>query len=154
MAAHNQKLRCKQGDNMVKVVLTHPRAKAPVRANPGDAGMDIFAVESCTLKPGVHAVLPTGVHMEIPYGYVGLVWPRSGMAVRHGVDVLAGVIDSTYRGEIKVSLINHGFDPVEIRVGDRIAQILIQMISQAPCVVVGSLSDSKRGNGGFGSTGV
>jgi dUTP pyrophosphatase len=93
------------------------------------------------------------VHVQIPPGHVGLVWPRSGLAMRHGIDTLAGVIDSDYRGEVRVILVNHGTEPVRIEAGDRIAQLLIQAVLRATFVRAESLDDSARGPGGFGSTG-
>lgn len=135
------------------VRLSHPRTKLPARKHAADAGMDIYAVEPATLKPGVHAVLPTGVHTEIPHGHVGLVWPRSGMAAKHGVDVLAGVVDSGYSGEVMVSLINLGHEDVEIKPGDRIAQMLIQRVELWSCVEVDELGESERGVNGLGSSG-
>lgn len=135
------------------VRLSHPRAKLPRRNHPTDAGLDIYAVECATLRPGVHAVLPTGVHTAIPHGHVGLVWPRSGMAAKHGVDVLAGVVDSGYSGEIMVSLINLGHKDVEIKPGDRIAQMLVQRVELWGCVEVPELEESERGARGLGSSG-
>lgn len=93
---------------MVKFKLLSETATAPTRATEGAAGFDLYCNQHATLQPGVHAVLNTGVAMAIPAGFVGLIWPRSGMAAKHGVDTLAGVIDSDYRGEVRVSLINHG----------------------------------------------
>lgn len=138
---------------MIKTKLSHPLARLPRRNHPTDAGLDIYAVECATLRPGVHAVLPTGVHMEIPEGFVGLIWPRSGLAAKHGIDTLAGVVDSSYRGEIKVSIINHGHEDFEIKPGDRIAQLIIQRCELWECVQVGELSDTDRGEQGFGSSG-
>ena len=138
---------------MLRVKLTHQNAKLPTRRYPSDAGLDIFAVEHATLRPGVHAVLPTGLHIEIPDGYVGQIWPRSGLAANHGIDTLAGVVDAPYRGEIKVSIINHGHEDLEIKPGDRIAQLIIQRCELWECVQVGELSDTERGGNGFGSTG-
>ncbi len=138
---------------MLRVKLTHQNAKLPTRSHPSDAGLDIFAVEHATLRPGVHAVLPTGLHIEIPDGYVGQIWPRSGLAANHGIDTLAGVVDAPYRGEIKVSIINHGHDDLEIKPGDRIAQLLIQPVMLLDAVQVDELTESDRGGNGFGSTG-
>lgn len=138
---------------MVRVKLSHQNAKLPTRSHPSDAGLDIFAVEHATLRPGVHAVLPTGVHIEIPDGYGGLIWPRSGLAANHGIDTLAGVVDAPYRGEIKVSIINHGHEDLEIKPGDRIAQLIIQPCELWECVQVDELTESDRGGNGFGSTG-
>lgn len=137
---------------MIKFKLLHDKAKAPTRATEGAAGFDLYCCEHATLYPGVHAVLGTGVAMAIPPRHVGLIWPRSGMAARHGVDTLAGVVDSDYRGEVRVSLINHGDRPVELKPGDRIAQIIFQQhLSWAD--VVDELDETERGDGGFGSTG-
>lgn len=135
------------------IKITRTDAKLPTRANNGDAGLDIYAVEPATLQPGIHAVLPTGLHMSIPHGYAGIIKPRSGLAVKHSIDVLAGVIDSAYRGECKVALINHGDTPMEIRQGDRIAQLLIVPVALLEPMRVDSLDDTDRGNAGFGSSG-
>lgn len=97
--------------------------------------------------------VPTGIHVEIPPDYVGLIWPRSGLAVRHGIDTLAGVIDSDYRGEVRVVLVNHGTEAFRIAPGDRIAQLLIQRIERGTFVRGGDLAPTGRGEGGFGSTG-
>ncbi len=97
--------------------------------------------------------MPTGVHLAIPPGRVGLVWPRSGLAVRHGIDTLAGVIDCDYRGEVRVVLVNHGHEVFRIAAGDRIAQLLVQPVERADFVPVDALADTERGAGGFGSTG-
>jgi dUTP pyrophosphatase len=98
--------------------------------------------------------VPTGIQISIPAGHVGLVWPRSGLALRSGLDTLAGVVDSDYRGEVGVVLINHGREPVTIRRGERIAQLLIQPIVAAEFVRADRLEPTDRGAGGFGSTGV
>jgi dUTP diphosphatase len=126
-------------------------------AHPGDAGADLFAAEDATLPPGGgRALLRTGVAIALPEGYVGLVHPRSGLAARLGVTVLnaPGTVDSGYRGEILVNLVNH--DPaatVTIRRGDRIAQLVVQRVERAHFVDVGELPSSARGDGGHGSTG-
>ena len=125
----------------------------PVYASGGAAGADLRAAEDVTLAPGARAAVATGVHVEIPPGHVGLVWPRSGLAVRHGLDTLAGVIDSDYRGEVRVVLVNHGPEPVTLARGDRIAQLLVQRVERAVFTRVASLVESERGQGGFGSTG-
>jgi dUTP pyrophosphatase len=117
------------------------------------AGADLRASEACELAPGARAAIPTGIHLQIPPGHVGLVWPRSGLAVRHGVDTLAGVIDSDYRGEVRVVLVNHGSLAVRIEAGDRIAQLLIQTVERVGFARAEVLDGSSRGEGGFGSTG-
>lgn len=138
---------------MIRTKLSHPLAKLPRRNHPTDAGLDIYAVECATLRPGVRAVLPTGVHVEIPTGYYAKVEPRSGLAVKYGIDVLAGVIDASYRGEIRVVLISHGDEDFEIKPGDRVAQLLIQPVELVDCVQVDELSDTERGAQGLGSSG-
>lgn len=138
---------------MIKFKLLTEKAKAPERSSAGAAGFDIYATEYAELWPGIHATLPTGVSVAIPDGYYGSIRPRSGMAVKHSIDVLAGVIDCDYRGEIKVCLINHGSKMLEIKPGDRIAQMIVEPF-YSESVVVESLDDTGRGAAGFGSTGV
>jgi dUTP pyrophosphatase len=128
-------------------------AITPRRTTEGAAGFDIYCNDFVTLRPSVHCLLPTGIAMAIPHGWVGLIWPRSGLAAKHGINVLAGVVDADYRGEVKVSLINHGHDVVEFKPGDRIAQILFQPVL-LQSIEVDELSDTVRGDGGFGSTGM
>ena len=125
----------------------------PQYATEGSAGADLRALADAVLDPGQRAAVPTGVRLQIPPGYVGLVWPRSGLAVRHGIDTLAGVIDSDYRGEVAVVLVNHGTDTVRIAAGDRIAQILFQKVERAAVVAAADLDPTARGAGGFGSSG-
>jgi len=117
------------------------------------AGADLRASEAVQIPPGGRAAVATGLFLEIPPGHVGLVWPRSGLAVRHGIDTLAGVIDSDYRGEVKVVLVNHGDQPFEIAPGDRVAQLLIHRIERATFHTATALRRTERGPGGFGSTG-
>ncbi|PYQ48449.1 MAG: dUTP diphosphatase [Acidobacteria bacterium] len=124
----------------------------PEYATEGAAGADLRAAEAVTLPPGGRAAVPTGLSLEIPPGHVGLVWPRSGLAVRHGIDMLAGVIDSDYRGEVKVVLVNHGQEPFAIAAGDRIAQLLVQPALRAR-FNRGAVAATRRDAGGFGSTG-
>ena len=125
----------------------------PRYGSEGAAGADLTASAEAVLPPGGRSAVPTGIHVEIPPGHVGLVWPRSGLAVRHGIDTLAGVIDSDYRGEIKVVLVNHGTEPVRIAPGDRIAQLLVQRVERAAFVPGADLASTGRGENGFGSTG-
>ncbi len=126
----------------------------PEYATVDAAGADLRASEARTLAPGERAVVPTGLRVEIPAGHVGLVWPRSGLAVRHGIDTLAGVIDSDYRGEVKVVLVNHGAEPFRVEPGDRIAQLLVQRVERVDFARASGLAESARGESGFGSTGV
>jgi dUTP pyrophosphatase len=125
----------------------------PQYGSEGAAGADLTASRDVTLAPGARAAVPTGIRLEIPPDHVGLIWPRSGLAVRHGIDTLAGVIDSDYRGEIKVVLVNHGTEPFRIAPGDRIAQLLVQRVERAVFVREGGLASTGRGENGFGSTG-
>ena len=125
----------------------------PEYATEGAAGADLRAAADTVLEPGARAAVPTGLRLEIPAGYVGLVWPRSGLAVRHGIDTLAGVIDSDYRGEVAVVLVNHGRETVRIAAGDRIAQFLVQKVERARFEASDALAASARDAGGFGSTG-
>jgi dUTP pyrophosphatase len=122
---------------------------------PGAAGLDLRADEACTLGPGERRLVPTGLAMEIPAGYEGQVRPRSGLAVRHGIGMVnaPGTIDSDYRGEVGVALINLGTAPFDIARGDRIAQLVIAPVVQAAIELADALSESDRGAGGFGSTG-
>ena len=124
----------------------------PAYSSEGAAGADVSAAEDVTLAAGEWASVGTGLRVEIPPGHVGLLWPRSGLAVRHGIDTLAGVIDSDYRGEVRVVLVNHGREPYRIAAGDRIAQLLIQRVERAE-FVRSTVGGSERGTGGFGSTG-
>lgn len=121
----------------------------------GDAAVDLHARVSATLEPGERAAIPTGIAVAIPSGHAGLVLPRSGHAQRHGVGVVngPGLIDSGYRGEVTVLLINHGDDSVSFERGDRIAQLAIVPISDAEWEEVEDLEVTERGSGGFGSTG-
>jgi dUTP pyrophosphatase len=138
---------------MTETVFVSGSGALPEYGSAAAAGADLRAREAADLSPGARAAIPTGVHVQIPPGHVGLVWPRSGLAMRHGIDTLAGVIDSDYRGEVRVILVNHGTEPVRIEAGDRIAQLLIQAVLRATFVRAESLDDSARGPGGFGSTG-
>ena len=126
---------------------------APEYASTGSAGADLRAARPVQLGPGERAAVPTDIRLAIPPGHVGLVWPRSGLATRHGIDTMAGVIDSDYRGEVCVVLVNHGRDPVRIERGDRIAQILVQRVERAEFLQAEALTETARGEGGFGSTG-
>jgi dUTP pyrophosphatase len=127
----------------------------PAYASAGAAGFDLRAAVALTLEPGQFALVPTGFAMAIPAGFEMQVRPRSGLAAKHGVTVLntPGTVDSDYRGEVAVILINHGSKPFAIARGDRIAQGVIAAAPQASLVEVASLGETERGAGGFGSTG-
>ncbi|MHB8512939.1 MAG: dUTP diphosphatase [Actinomycetota bacterium] len=133
-----------------------PAVDLPRFAHVGDAGLDLQSAVDATLKPGDRQSIPTGIALAIPEGYAGLVLPRSGLAVKHGLGLVnsPGLIDSGYRGELKIVLINHDLnDPVEIRSGDRIAQLLIVEVPQIHVIETKDLPGTNRGANGFGSTG-
>jgi dUTP pyrophosphatase len=148
----------------------HPHAKEPFRANASDAGYDLFSTDYVTLEPFQRRLISTGINVEIPEGFYGRVAPRSGLACKKGIDVMAGVIDSGYRGEVKVLLINLNFEgynlkpnafeamfgsanKIEIKPGDRIAQLIIEKCHAAEWKSMKTLEESERGEGGFGSSG-
>ncbi|MBP9669117.1 MAG: dUTP diphosphatase [Candidatus Pacebacteria bacterium] len=138
----------------VEVVKLVPEARIPVRSHEMDAGLDLFAYVAQSIPPQGRAVVGTGIAVALPRGYAGLVWGRSGLAHRHGISVLAGVIDASYRGEWKVVLLNTEQVPFTIAPGDRVAQVLIQRVELCSFVEVAELPLGARSTGGFGSTGV
>ena len=140
-------------DFVVKVKRIHPGAKLPLRGTNSSAGADLVCLEPFTLGSGERKLVPTGLIVEIPPGWYGRVAPRSGLAVNHGVDMLAGVIDSDYRAEVRVLMINLGDAPVSFKAGDRIAQLIIERAAVCEYVWADDLSQTERGEGGFGSTG-
>jgi dUTP pyrophosphatase len=127
----------------------------PVRKHPTDAGADLIAAEDVEILPAEWQLVSAGIQVAIPVGFAGLVHSRSGLAANHGVSVLnaPGVIDSDYRGTVKVNLHNAGMFPVEVKKGDRIAQLLIQRIERPTLTPVAALDNTERGTGGHGSTG-
>ena len=139
----------------IKIQKINNNAKVPNYAHQGDAGLDFYsAEENYVLKSGERKGFSTGIKMEIPDKYVGLIWDKSGLAAKYGIKIMAGVIDSTYRGEIIVMLINLGSKEYLIEKNAKIAQMLIQKIEEAEIEVVEDLNITKRGSGGFGSTGI
>ena len=138
----------------IKIKKSHLDAIIPKHAKYGDAGMDLCSVEDCSLNPLDKVLIKTGLHFEIPENYFGSIRDRSGLAVKYGIHILAGVVDSGYRGEIIVALVNLGKEKYEIKKGDRIAQIIIQPYAHCDVKEVEELSESERGYGGFGSTGL
>jgi len=137
----------------IKIKKLHPDATMPTYANEGDAGMDVFSLEDKIIMPGERYLFKLGFAMEIPDGYVGLFWDKSGLSAKYGIHTLAGVIDSTYRGEYGVLLLNTSNQSYEFKKGDKLAQLLIQPVSNPELEEVAKLSDTNRGEGGFGSTG-
>src|SRR5207302_4748845 len=140
----------------LRVLRLDPRATLPRRAYPGDAGLDLHALERCVLAPGERARLSTGIAVEIPEGHAGLVLPRSGLAARHGIALVnsPGLIDAGYRGEVQVLLLNTDrAQPFALHAGDRIAQLVVTRVETPDVVEVAELAVSERGEEGFGSTG-
>jgi len=139
----------------IDVVKLNKDSHLPAYAKGGDAGADLHATHALTIMPGEFKLVPTGIAMAIPQGYVGLIHPRSGLAAKFGITVLntPGTIDAGFRGEIKVILINLGQEPYSVARGDRIAQIVIQKVEHAYFEPVDELDTTERGNGGFGHTG-
>ena len=139
----------------LRVRRVHPDAVLPAAHHPGDAGLDLATVDEVALPPGARAAVATGVAVAVPAGWVGLVHPRSGLARRSGVTVLnaPGTIDAGYRGELVVLLVNLGDEPVTLRPGERVAQLLLQQVALPEVVEVDELDETARGTGGFGSTG-
>jgi dUTP pyrophosphatase len=137
----------------LKVKRIHPEARLPVYGHAGDAGLDLFSVVDRVLGPGEVFAVPTGIQVAIPAGFVGLVWDKSGISLK-SVHRLAGVVDAGYRGEVQVVMINLGKEPFAIKSGMKIAQMLIQPVAGVAIVESGTLDDTSRGDGGFGSTGL
>jgi dUTP pyrophosphatase len=153
-----QKICIRNGHMNVKIKKLSPNATIPTKAHLSDAGWDLYSSEDICIGPGERALVSTNISMSIPNGFVGLIWPRSGLSVKKGIDVLAGVIDATYRGEVKVCLLNTGKswedDVFIINAGDRIAQILFQEVPHFNLVEVQDLDSTDRAENGFGSSGV
>jgi dUTP pyrophosphatase len=137
----------------IRVVLASEHARLPARATDGSAGYDLYACESVLIESGKRQLVDTGVMMEVPLGYYGRIAPRSSLAWKSSIDVGAGVIDPDYRSKIGVLLINNGTKPFLVKIGDRIAQIIITAIITPELVLCDELSITERGEGGFGSTG-
>ena len=131
-------------------------AVSPTKSNTFDAGWDLYSLELVSLPPGGREIVSTGIAFDVPQGYVGLIWPRSGNAARCGIDVLGGVIDSSYQGEVKVILINHDMNfSYTAKSGSRIAQIVFQPILMTSMIEVDEFTHkTTRGDSGFGSTGI
>lgn len=140
----------------VKVKLLDQEAKMPYRANEGDAGLDLFSIEEKTIEPGKAALIRTGIQIELPKGTEAQIRPRSGLALKHAVTVLnsPGTIDEGYRGEINVILINHGKEVFKVEKQMRIAQMVIAPVAPVTLERTEALSNTERGSGGFGSSGV
>lgn len=140
----------------VAITRLDPGLPLPAYQMAGDAGADLMTAVDLVLPPGQRALVPTGIAIAVPTGYVALIHPRSGLAAKHGLSIVntPGTVDSGYRGEIKVCLINHDSrDTIELQRGDRIAQLVIQKVEHAHFVEVDALDVTERGVGGYGSTG-
>ena len=138
----------------IKIKKLHSEAKIPRYAHVTDAGMDAYGLERIIIQPMERVQIKTGIALEIPTGTVALIWDKSGLSHSKGLKVLGGVIDSGYRGEVLVGVVNLGFEEVIFEAGDKVAQILIQKIEHPNLVEVTELGDADRGDNGFGSTGV
>lgn len=141
----------------VHIKLLDPELPAPAYAKPGDAGADLRSRVDFELEPGERALVPTGVAIALPEGYVGLVHPRSGLATKNGITIVnaPGTVDSGYRGELMVTLLNTDkTKSFHVQRGDRIAQLVIQKYEHATFTVVDELDQTERGSSGFGSSGI
>jgi dUTP pyrophosphatase len=137
----------------IKVKKLHPDAQVPNIAHEGDAGCDLYTVDTIIVEPQQRVQVPVGLAFEIPHGYVGLIWDKSGVSHKGGIKTLGGVLDSGYRGELKVGLINLSSEAYVFEKGHKVAQMLIQKVESPIFEEVVELSDTSRGEGGFGSTG-
>lgn len=137
----------------IKIKKLDPEAKLPSYAHPGDAGLDLYALERVEIKPGERVKIRTGLAMELPEGYAGLWWDKSGLSNNHGLKILGGVLDAGYRGELLVGLINLSRETYVVEKHHKVTQMLVQKVERAELEEVMELNDSARGIGGFGSTG-
>lgn len=137
----------------IKIKKLKPEAKLPAYALPGDAGLDLFTCEDVVILPGERKIISTGVAIELPEGYCALVWDKGGLSNKHGLKVMGGVFEYTYRGDYLICLLNTSDKEYSFSVGDKIAQLLIQPIESAAVEEVEELSESNRGESCYGSTG-
>lgn len=138
---------------ILKVKKLAPDAVLPSYAHPGDAGLDMYANETVVVAPGQIGKIKSGISVEIPEGYVGLYWDKSGLSNNYGIKVVGGVVDSGYRGELVMGVINLGSEPYTFEKGHKVLQMLVQRVEKVEIQETESLSDTSRGTGGFGSTG-
>ena len=131
-----------------------PLAKMPTRAYPQDAGLDLYAAEEMMIMPGSQSTIGTGLRIAVPEGYAGFVWDKSGLAAKSRLKTMGGVLDSNYRGELKVILANLGHAPYQVRTGEKIAQLVVKPVALFPVVEEKIEDETERGGGGFGSTGL
>lgn len=137
----------------LKIKKLHPNAKTPSYGHKGDAGFDIYVPEAVALEPGERKTIPLGIAMEIPDGYVGLMFDKSSLSHKHGIKTFGNVIDSGYRGEIHAGLINQSGKPYTLEAGHKIIQMLVMPVETVAIEEADELCDSERGDGAFGSTG-
>ena len=137
----------------LRVKLINDTARLPCRGSDQAAGYDLYATEGCAILPGRRAVIPTGICVGLPEGTYGRIAPRSGLAVKHGIQIGAGVVDRDYTGELKVVIFNHDRNTYVVRPGYRIAQLILEQCVTPDVVEVNDLMETERGQGGFGSTG-
>ncbi len=138
----------------IKIKKVQQNSIIPKYAREGDAGMDLFSCEDSVINPGERKLINTGLSIELPQGFVSLIWDKSGLAAKKGITTLGGVIEHTYRGEYGVILLNTSNETHEVKSGEKIAQLLIQPIVTAEIEEAEELSETVRGSGGFGSTGL
>ena len=138
----------------IKVEKISPNAVLPKKIHEEDAGYDLYSIEMTEISPGERKAIPTGLKFAIPTGFVGLIWDRSGLALNNGLKTMAGVVDSGYRGEVKIVAVNLGKETIKIEPNTRIAQLLIQKIENFEIEETRDLGESPRGRKGFGSSGV
>lgn len=137
----------------LKIKKIHPEAVLPTFAHPADAGMDLYAVETVTIESGERVQIKTGIAMAIPMGFVGLIWDKSGVSQKFGLKTFGGVIDSGYRGEVLIGLLNTSPENFTFEAGQKVAQMLIQKIEHPNILEVMELDETDRGEGAFGSSG-
>ncbi len=137
----------------INIKKLHHEAKLPAYAHSGDAGMDFFALEKTVILPNKRVLVKTGISIEIPEGYVGLIWDKSSISFKYGLKTVGGVIDAGYRGEVGIVIINTSNQEYIFEAGHKIAQMLIQKVEHVEILETIELTETKRGSGGFGSTG-
>lgn len=143
-----------RGNILIKFQKVDAEAKIPIFAKTGDAGMDVYSNVEMTIIPGEISAIPTGVKMELPEGYVALVWDKSGIALKNGIKTMGGVLDAGFRGEVQIIMTNLSKKPFLVPKHTKVAQILIQKVECPKIEIAEVLSESERGEGAFGSTGL
>lgn len=138
---------------VLKIQRLDKTMKMPAYAHDDDGGFDLYAAKTITIQPGERISIPSGLKMEIPYGYVGFIWDKSGLSHKHGLKTFGGVVDAGYRGEVMIGIMNLGKEPYTFEKNHKVAQISIQRRDEIVIEEVDELTDSARGEGGFGSTG-